>query len=113
MVYKKIPGLDFSPVQFVIGYAACYLESDKEQDCIIATGSDDGIKVWLNHKLIASHHVFRMCGKDDDKNKAHLKKGKNLLLLKVDQDYADYGFFLRILGPDEKPLVLKTANDVK
>ncbi len=102
------PGLDGS-LQYVLGYAACYIESDRDQDVTLTIGSDDGYKIWLNHQQIASKRVYRGCVPDSEKYPVKLKKGRNLLLVKVEQDDGGYEFALRFLDAQGKPLVLQTS----
>jgi hypothetical protein len=109
-IRADVRGLDFAPVQFITGYAATMLVSDKEQDVRISIGSDDGYKMYLNHQLIKANRVYRGAEKDQEKIDAHLVKGKNLLLLKIDQDIGGYGFYLRVLDKADKPIVLPVAN---
>ena len=109
-VRNDVRGLDFAPIQYVIGYVACTIDSPVDQDVRIAIGSDDGYKIYLNHALIAKNRVYRGPEKDQEKIDAHLKKGKNLLLVKVDQDIGGYGFFLRLLDRADNPLILPVAN---
>jgi hypothetical protein len=41
---------------------------------------------------------------DEDKVPIHLKKGWNEIVLKVGQLGGDWGFYMRILGKDGKPI---------
>ncbi len=100
---SDLPGLEGS-LQYIMGYAACWVESDRDQKAVVTLGSDDGYKLWINHKLAAQHRVFRGCTKDEDRHNVELKKGWNLILLKVEQDIGGYEFALRFLTPDGKPV---------
>ena len=83
-------------------YCACWLDSDADKDVEIRVGSDDGYKLWINHKLIATVHEYRAMEMDQETHKVKLNKGKNLLLIKVDQDTGEYQFMLRVVGSDGK-----------
>ncbi len=107
---EDVHGLDFPPVQFITGYAACNLVSDKDQPVTLTIGSDDGYKMYLNHVLVVQNRVYRGAEKDNDKHSIRLRKGNNLLLLKIDQDIGGYGFYLRLLDHSGKSLVLPIAN---
>jgi len=87
-------------VRFVVGYAYCVIDSPEEQKAQIAFGSDDGYKIWLNHQLIGEDASHRGLKIDQDKFPVILKKGKNTLLVKVDQSLGGYGFALRFLSAD-------------
>jgi hypothetical protein len=91
-VFSNVPEDD------VIGYALTYIESDREKDVILSLGTDDGVKVWLNHELIWVNHVHRGIRPADDVIPLHLKAGKNELLLKIDNGYGPWGFIASFGG---------------
>ena len=91
----------FTPNDGVVAYAACWIESDKKQDKIFGFGSNDGAKVWLNGRLIHKIHMPRPAKLDDDYFRASFKKGKNLLLIKIDQGFGGWGFILRPVNEQE------------
>lgn len=108
LIRPGFSGLDGS-LQYVFGYAACYIESDDDQEVTLSIGSDDGYKIWLNHQEIASKRVYRACVPDSEKYVVKFKKGSNLLLLKVEQDDGGFEFALRFLDEAGKPLVPRTS----
>ena len=59
-------------------------------------GSDDGYKLWFNHQIVASLHEHRGSAPDQNTHPVHLRKGTNLILLKVDQDFGGFNFYLRV-----------------
>jgi hypothetical protein len=86
----------------ILVYCACWLDSDADKDVEVRVGSDDGYKLWINHQLISEQHVYRAMEMDQETHKVKLNKGKNLLLIKVDQDTGEYQFMLRVVGADGK-----------
>ena len=86
----------------ILTYSACWLDSDEDKDVEVRVGSDDGYKLWINHQLISEQHVYRAMEMDQETHKVKLNKGKNLLLIKVDQDTGEYQFMLRVVTPDGK-----------
>ena len=86
----------------ILVYCACWLEADAAKEVEIRVGSDDGYKLWINHQLIAEVHEYRAMEMDQETHKVKLNKGKNLLLIKVDQDTGEYQFMLRVVGADGK-----------
>lgn len=102
------------------GYAATYLESDKEQDVMLLVGSNSRMKIYLNHELVYSFDKERSATVDDDTLKVHLKRGQNILLVRVSNSHNNYnadwfggpewgwGFYLRLLNEG-----YKQAEDVK
>jgi len=94
----------FKPNTNVTFYALAFIESPDEIDIQIRAGSDDTLSIWLNGRRIHHHNVARGVNFDEDKVDAHLQKGVNTLLLKVCQGEGDWGFVLRIVDKDGKPI---------
>ncbi|MBI3991539.1 MAG: polysaccharide deacetylase family protein [Candidatus Omnitrophica bacterium] len=88
----------------ILIYASANIISDREQDAVIGIGSDDGYKLWLNHKLIKVTREFRGIYQNHEVVKARLRKGKNLLLIKVDQDTGRFDFCVNLISADGLPL---------
>jgi hypothetical protein len=94
-------GIESSQEKILV-YCACWLDSDADKEVEVRVGSDDGYKLWINHQLISEQHVYRAMEMDQETHKVKLNKGKNLLLIKVDQDTGEYQFMLRVVGADGK-----------
>jgi hypothetical protein len=77
-------------------YAFCDVYSPIDQDGALMLGSDDGIKVWLNHKLCLRANGRRYLQRNRDVVSVHLNKGKNFLLLKINNQLGGWGFYLNI-----------------
>jgi hypothetical protein len=88
--------------QQVVAYAAYHVQSGSDRDIVIGLGSNDGIKAWLNGAVIWDNHLPRGADADQDWVLAPVKKGQNLLLLKIDQGLGDWGFYARVLDREEK-----------
>jgi formylglycine-generating enzyme required for sulfatase activity len=56
-------------------------------------GSDDGIRAWLNGKVILSNDVARGVGANQDQAKLEFRKGVNHLLLKIYNGGGGHGFY--------------------
>ncbi len=83
-------------------YAACWVELEKDTDVEIRVGSDDGNKIWIDHKPVAVVHEHRAISADQDVHKMKLTAGKHLLMIKVDNDWGGFAFCVRIVTPDGK-----------
>ena len=59
------------------------IRSPAPREFAIALGSDDGIKVWLNGKLVHENKVSRGAAPNQDKATLKLETGENRLLVKV------------------------------
>lgn len=61
----------------------------------VALGSDDGIKVWLNGKLVHENRANRAAAADQDQATLELAAGDNHLLVKVANFGGASGFYFR------------------
>lgn len=82
------------------GYARTRVWSPAAQEARFEFGSDDGIKVWLNGKVIHSNYTHRGCGPKQDIVKARLETGWNDLLLKIVNRGGGWAFACRIRQAD-------------
>ncbi len=87
-----------------VAYLKTDLVSDKERDALLELGSDDGIKVWLNGRVVHANNAVRPCSPGQDKVTVKLKQGSNPLLLKVTQGGGEWSACCRVCAPDGKPL---------
>ena len=90
----------FTPNDNVVCYALTYAYSKKEKECEIRIGSDDGIAVWVNDKLIFKEDVTGPAQFDRDIVKAAFKKGWNKILIKTSENWGSWGFYFRITDPN-------------
>ena len=101
--FFAVESLKLEPQQEdILVYCACWLDSDADKDVELRVGSDDGYKLWLNNKFVAEQNVYRAMEMDQETYKVKLNKGMNLVLIKVCQDWGEYGFMLRVVGADGK-----------
>jgi hypothetical protein len=83
-----------------IAYLADYIEVDQPQKVSFGIGSDDGYILWVNGEFVSAHHIHRGATLDDDFVPVALRKGTNLILMKVDTDLGGWGALVRIVGKD-------------
>ncbi len=89
----------FGDSDFVVAYAWAEIIAPEAKTALMALGSDDGVKVWLNGELVHENWIGRAVVKDDDLFPLSFKKGKNQLLLKVQDMQQAWGFCARVIGP--------------
>ena len=87
-----------------VAYALTWVHSDKAQPARLELGSDDGVKAWLNGKLVHANNAARAAKPYTDKANVALKAGWSPLLLKITQNDSPWEFCARICGRDGKPL---------
>lgn len=81
----------------VLAYGYTEIESPETKTMILALGSNDGCRVWLNGEYIHNIPSERGLFPDDDLIPVVLKKGKNTLLIKVEERGGIWGFCARFL----------------
>jgi hypothetical protein len=84
-------------IDYKIGYFWAQIEMPEDRTCTLGIGSDDGVKVWLNGELVHENWVIREVTEDDDHVRASFKKGKNQLVLKIQNGVGPWGFCCRVL----------------
>ncbi|HPA46676.1 MAG TPA: hypothetical protein PK395_13000 [bacterium] len=83
-------------------YAYRVIHSPDERFVRMRIGSDDGIRIWLNHREVFQKHVHREAHIHQDEVIVPLKKGRNPCLIKVDQGGWGWGAYVQIeeIEPD-------------
>lgn len=87
-LFEDIPG---------IVYARVRIDMPQEKQVVLAVGSDDGVKVWLNGELVHENWITRGVTIDEDPIPVTLKQGLNDLVLKIqNQGGGPWGFCCRL-----------------
>jgi acetyl esterase/lipase len=81
-----------------VGYAFCYLRSDKDQKIKCHFGSDDEAKIWIGGKLVCSNDRARDFEPRKDTFEAELVEGLNPVLIKVSQRSGMWRFRFEAFG---------------
>ena len=87
---------EIGAVEFCVAYAYAEVQEVHGRETILSCGSDDGIKVWLNGKLVHCHDAHRGYNPNCDTAPICLKPGVNRILVKVNNYRAGWGFGLGI-----------------
>jgi len=83
-------------MDWCVGYGYAEIESVHQREVVLGIGSDDGVKVWLNGKLIHTNEIGRGYAPSADKVPVFLKAGINRILVKVDNYTAGWSFGVRV-----------------
>lgn len=86
------------------GYARTSIWSPVAQDARLDLGSDDGLRVWLNGRVIHTNNAMRGLTHGSDRAAARLERGWNDVLVKVSQGGGDWQFSCRMRAADGSPL---------
>ncbi|MDI6783032.1 MAG: DUF2961 domain-containing protein [bacterium] len=94
--------LDFIPLwsekEMTVAYALTYVYSSVARDARLLIGSDDGVKVWVNGKVVHQIICERSALPDMDSVPVQLKAGWNKILLKVENNLGGWGVILRVVA---------------
>lgn len=88
----------FSPNKNVVSYAYTTINVPEAQTMKFGVGSNDGVRVWINGKLVLDRRVLRPAVPNDDKISVPMQKGNNTILVKVDQLGNKWGFYFTRLN---------------
>jgi hypothetical protein len=69
--------------EYVAAYAVTYIVADEDMKLTLALSSNDQGKAWLNGEQVFRFADTRTLEKDSDQSAVTLKKGRNVLVLKV------------------------------
>jgi hypothetical protein len=95
---------------FAITYAYAQIDMPEEKKIILGVGSDDAVKIWINGNLIHSNWVARGLLIDSDLIHVKLKKGRNDILVKIQNRGNSWAFTCRVIMPVQysQKLILNT-----
>ena len=94
----------FQPNQNVVAYAVIAVKSAVARTALLSAGSDDGLKAWVNGKLILSDNAVRGAAPGEDEAPVALHAGWNHVLLKITQGGGGWGFYCDLLDSQHRPL---------
>lgn len=87
-----------------VAYLKTEITSERDQEARLEIGTDDGVKVWLNGKVVHASNTIRACSPWQDKVKVTFNRGVNRLVLKVTQGGGEWSACCRLRAPDGAPL---------
>jgi arylsulfatase A len=80
-----------------VAYARRTIEVVKDTNLKLGVGTNDGVRMWVNGKLVLDRLVSRGAVPNEDVVTVPFKKGKNSVLLKIDQIGGGWGFYFSIM----------------
>ncbi len=83
-----------------VAYLRTRVWSPQEQKAQLELGSDDGVKVWLDGRLVHANNATRPAEPGQDKAEVTLKEGWNLLLVKLTQGGGEWALCARLRQAD-------------
>ena len=96
-MFLDIGMTDNTDLNHVTSYAFTTLVSETDQpNVMMRVRSDDSIKVWLNGEVVSSNAINRGYNDSVDVFPVNLKKGDNLLLVKVSERDGFWGMYVGV-----------------
>jgi len=89
------------PTENVVAYAFATVARRESGPVVLGLGSDDGVKVWINGRLVHEYIAERAARADEDLVEVALKAGENRILVKVEQGTGGWGFLFRVMDVAE------------
>jgi alpha-glucosidase (family GH31 glycosyl hydrolase) len=77
-------------------YAIAYVDSPSARRARLLIGSDDGNRVWLNGKEVHAKSVGRPYAPRQDSADVELAAGRNVIVVRIDQQTGDWGFSVAV-----------------
>ena len=87
----------FHPSELGVAYARGSINMAKAGNVKIGVGSNDGVRLWINGKLVLDHKIARKAVPNQDIITVPLNKGENIVLLKIDQLGGGWGFYFSMM----------------
>jgi hypothetical protein len=89
---------ELGPHEWAVAYGYAEFESPAARDAVLRCGSDDGIRMWLNGRLVHSNEARRAYAPASDAVPVTLDAGVNRLLVKVDNARFAWSFGVAVPG---------------
>jgi alpha-galactosidase len=83
---------ELGDVEWCVGYGYAEIELIHAREAVLRCGSDDGIKIWLNGKVVHTHEIFRAYLPNNDEVTIQLKSGINRIFVKLTNGTSGWGF---------------------
>ena len=95
----------FQPSEIGVAYARGIIKMSKDADLKVGIGSNDGVRLWVNGKLLHDNKIARKAEPNQDILILPLLKGENTVLLKIDQLGGGWGFYFSVLEKNHQNLI--------
>ncbi|HMK37777.1 MAG TPA: putative Ig domain-containing protein [Bacteroidota bacterium] len=101
----------FPRTDFCAIFLSRTLSAPRDTLLALSLGSDDGIKVWLDGKLLLEHDVSRGVRPDQEELELAVSRGEHRLLLKISNGQGDFGFYFAVVDREMRELLRLVARD--
>lgn len=91
----------FKPTEFIVSYALTYVYAPEERVYKMLVSTDDAGKIFVNDQPVYRFFdASRIAAPDQDAVTVRLRKGWNKLLVKAENNFGGYAFYVRFIDPD-------------
>jgi len=97
--FLNLPESFGDPKDDAVAYAFAKINRTNAGKALFSLGTDEGICVWVNGKLVFEREELRSATPDEDQLELDMNAGENTLLIKVSQHSGPWGFYARVLEP--------------
>jgi len=88
-----------APKEQAVAYAFAQVNRKQDGKVLLSVGSDEGVRVWVNGKLVLDKEADRSLTPDEEQVDVEMKTGENALLIKAAQSVGPWTFTARVLEP--------------
>jgi putative heme-binding domain-containing protein len=85
----------------IVSYLYREIESPVDQEATVLIGTDDAARLWINERQVFEERRHDAAVPEKHAVKMKLKKGRNRLLLKINNGDGPHGFYFTILADKE------------
>jgi hypothetical protein len=93
------------PDELAVAYAVSYVYAKEPRKVTLYIGTDDGAKVFLNDREVYRFSGLRLAEPDQADIELSLKAGWNKVLIKIENNMGEFGFYGRLLDHDHSLVV--------
>jgi hypothetical protein len=94
----------------VTGYAYATINAERDEACVLAVGSNDGVRVWVNGAQLYDRWEPGALSVDAHLIPMVLRKGENSILLKVEERGGTWQFCVRLYPLDSDRLAFEDLS---
>lgn len=87
-------------------YARREVSVDRDREARLLAGGDDGFRIWLNGELVLDRPGARVVLPDGESASVRFRRGRNEILVESQQAGGGWGFSIRLVDPDGRPIPL-------
>ena len=92
------------------GYAVLKVDAVERRTVKLFTGSDDGLRDWLNGKVVQQTLALRSAKPDEDQATVELTQGINVFLVEVLQASGGWALYFRLEDDHGRPLAVDATG---